>query len=89
MQRAREQSPTELAQLCEEMDRFLSIDSVDKQLRKVEYNLSRLDGQVELLKYLHFSGKTSFLQALAPSGKRTFFAMNVNGPKKCGRNFVF
>ena len=36
VQRAREQSSTELAQLHEQMNRLGSIDSVDNRLRKVE-----------------------------------------------------
>uniref|UniRef100_M4BBU9 Uncharacterized protein n=1 Tax=Hyaloperonospora arabidopsidis (strain Emoy2) TaxID=559515 RepID=M4BBU9_HYAAE len=39
VQRAYEQSSTELAQLREQMNRLGSIDSVDKRLWKVEYNL--------------------------------------------------
>uniref|UniRef100_M4B1I7 Uncharacterized protein n=1 Tax=Hyaloperonospora arabidopsidis (strain Emoy2) TaxID=559515 RepID=M4B1I7_HYAAE len=70
VQRAREQSRTELAQLREQMNRLSSIDSVGKRLRKVEYNLFRLDGQVELLTKMHSTGKTSLLQAQAPSGPR-------------------
>ena len=70
VQRVHEQSSTELAQLREQMNRLGSIDSVDKRLRKVEYNLPRLDGQVELLTKMHLTGTTSLLQALAPSGPR-------------------
>ena len=70
MQRAREQSSTELAQLRELMNRLGSIDSVEKRLQKVEYNLPRLDGQMELLTKMHLTGTTSLLQALAPSGPR-------------------
>ena len=36
IQRAHEQPSTELTQLHEQMNRFGSIDSVDKRLRKVE-----------------------------------------------------
>uniref|UniRef100_M4B852 Uncharacterized protein n=1 Tax=Hyaloperonospora arabidopsidis (strain Emoy2) TaxID=559515 RepID=M4B852_HYAAE len=67
MQRARELSSTELAQLREQMNRLGSIDSVEKRLQKVEYNLPRLDGQVELLMKMHLTGTTSLLQAQAPS----------------------
>uniref|UniRef100_M4BCC5 Uncharacterized protein n=1 Tax=Hyaloperonospora arabidopsidis (strain Emoy2) TaxID=559515 RepID=M4BCC5_HYAAE len=68
VQRAREQSSTELAQLHEQITRLGSIDSVEKGLRKVEYNLPLLDGHVELLTKMHLTGTTSLLQAQAPSG---------------------
>ena len=42
VQRVCEQSSTELDQLREQMNRLDSTDSVDKRLRKVEYNLPRL-----------------------------------------------
>ena len=61
VQRAHEQSSTELAQLCEQMNRLGSIKSVEKRLRKVEYNLPRLDGQVELLTTMYLTGTTSLL----------------------------
>uniref|UniRef100_M4B9L9 Uncharacterized protein n=1 Tax=Hyaloperonospora arabidopsidis (strain Emoy2) TaxID=559515 RepID=M4B9L9_HYAAE len=67
VQSAREQSSTKLAQLRELMNRLGSIDSVGKRLRKVDYNLPRLDGQMELLTKMHLTGKTSLLQAQAPS----------------------
>ena len=70
MQRAREQSSTELAQLRELMNRLGSIDSVEKRLQKVEYNLHRLDGQMELLMKLHLTGTTFLLQAPAPFSPR-------------------
>ena len=70
MQRAREQSSTELAQLRELMNRLGSIDSVEKRLQKVEYNLPRLVGQMELLTKMHLTGTTSHPQAQAPSGSR-------------------
>ena len=70
VQRAYEKSSTELARLLEQMNRLSLIDSVDKRLRKVEYNLSRLDGQVELLTKMQLAGTTSLLQAQAPSGPR-------------------
>ena len=70
MQRAHEHSVTELDQLREQMNRLGSIDSVDKLLQKVEYNLPRLDGQVELLTKMYLTGKTSHPQAQAPSGPR-------------------
>ena len=70
VQRAREQSSTELAQLREQMNRLGSIESVEKRLQKVEYNLPRLDGQMELLTKMHLTGTTSLLQAQAPSGPR-------------------
>lgn len=41
VQRACEQSWTDLAQVREQMNRFGSVDSVDKQLQKLEYNLPR------------------------------------------------
>uniref|UniRef100_M4BTT9 Uncharacterized protein n=1 Tax=Hyaloperonospora arabidopsidis (strain Emoy2) TaxID=559515 RepID=M4BTT9_HYAAE len=67
VQRAREQSSTELAKLREQMNRLGSIDSVDKRLQQVEYNLPRLDGQVELLTKMTLAGTTSHPQAQAPS----------------------
>ena len=67
VQQSREQLSTELAQLREQMNRLGSIYSVDKRLRKVEYNLPRLNGQMELLKKMHLTGTTSLLQAQAPS----------------------
>ena len=70
VQRAHEQSSTELNQLREQMNRLGSIDSVDKRLWKVEYNLPRLDGQVELLTKMQLAGTTSHPQAQAPSGPR-------------------
>ena len=70
VQHAREQSSTELAQLCEQMNRLGSIDSVEKRLRKVEYNLPRLNGQVELLTKMQLVGTMSHPQAQAPSGPR-------------------
>ena len=57
VQHAREQSSTEIAQLRKQMNRLGSIDSVDKRLRKVEYNLSRIDGQVELLTKMQLAGR--------------------------------
>ena len=68
VQRAREQSSTELTQLREQVIRLGSIVSVCKQLRKVEYNLPRLDGQVEFLTKMQLARMTSLLQAQAPSG---------------------
>uniref|UniRef100_M4BVR9 Uncharacterized protein n=1 Tax=Hyaloperonospora arabidopsidis (strain Emoy2) TaxID=559515 RepID=M4BVR9_HYAAE len=62
VRRAREQSSTELAQLREQMNRLGSIKSVHKRLRKVEYNLPRLNGQMELLTKMNLTRKTSFLQ---------------------------
>ena len=53
VQRAHEQSSTELALFREQRNRLGSIDSVDKRLRKVEHNLPRLDGQMELSKKTH------------------------------------
>ena len=70
MLRAREHSSTELAQLHEQMNRFGSIDSFDKRLQNLEYNLPQLDGQVELLTKMHLSGATSFSKAQAPPGPR-------------------
>uniref|UniRef100_M4BM03 Uncharacterized protein n=1 Tax=Hyaloperonospora arabidopsidis (strain Emoy2) TaxID=559515 RepID=M4BM03_HYAAE len=70
VQSAHEQSSTELAQLREQMNRLDSIDSVSKRLNKVEYNLPRLDGQVELLTKMQLAGTTSHPQAQAPSGPR-------------------
>uniref|UniRef100_M4BH97 Uncharacterized protein n=1 Tax=Hyaloperonospora arabidopsidis (strain Emoy2) TaxID=559515 RepID=M4BH97_HYAAE len=70
VQRAHEQSSTELARLLDQMNRLGSIDSVDKRLRKVEYNLPRLDGQVELLTKMQLAGTTSHPQAKAPFGPR-------------------
>ena len=70
VQRAREQSSTELAKLREQMNRLGSIDLVDKQLRKVEYNLPQLDGQVDLLTKMQLAGTTSDPQAKASSGPR-------------------
>ena len=67
VQRAQEQSSTDLAQLLEQMNRLGSIDSVEKRLRKVDYNLQRMDGQVELLTKMQLAGKTSHPQAQAPS----------------------
>ena len=68
--RAREQSSTDLAQLREQMNRLGSINSVDKRLQKAEYNLPRLDGQVELLTKMQLAGTTSYTQAQAPSSPR-------------------
>ena len=62
VRRAREQSSTELAQLREQMNRLGSIASVAKLLQKVEYNLPRLDGQVELLTKMQLAGTTSHPQ---------------------------
>ena len=70
VQRAREQSSTELAQLREQMKRLGSIDSFDKRLRKVDYSLPRLDEQVKHLTKMHLTGTTSLLQEQAPSGSR-------------------
>ena len=70
VQRSHEQSSTELAQLRRQMNRLGSIESVEKRLQKVEYNLPRLDGQMELLTKMHLAGTTSLLQAQAPSGPR-------------------
>ena len=70
VQRAYEKSSTELARLLEQMNRLSSIDSVDKRVRKVEYNLPRLDGQVELLTKMQLVGTMSHPQAQAPSGPR-------------------
>uniref|UniRef100_M4BB72 Uncharacterized protein n=1 Tax=Hyaloperonospora arabidopsidis (strain Emoy2) TaxID=559515 RepID=M4BB72_HYAAE len=70
VQRAREKSSTELAQLREQMNRLGSIDSIDKRLRKVEYNLPRRDGHMELLTKMQLSGTTSLLKAQAPPGPR-------------------
>ena len=70
VQRAHEQSSIELDQLCEQMIPLGQIVSVDKRLRKVEYNRPRLDGQMELLTKIHLAGTTSLLQAKAPSGSR-------------------
>ena len=61
---AMDQSVTERKQL------LVSIDSVDKPLREVKYSLPWLDGQVEPLTKVQLSGKTSLLQAQAPSGPR-------------------
>ena len=52
------------------MNRFGSICSVDEQIRKLERNLPRLDGQVELLTKIHLSDPTSFFQAQALPGPR-------------------
>ena len=60
VQRSHQQSSTELAQLREQMNRLGSIDSVDKRLWKVEYNLPRLDSQVDLLTKVQLAGTTSF-----------------------------
>uniref|UniRef100_M4BE99 Uncharacterized protein n=1 Tax=Hyaloperonospora arabidopsidis (strain Emoy2) TaxID=559515 RepID=M4BE99_HYAAE len=62
VRRAREQSSTELTQVSERINRLVSIESVDKRLRKVEYNLSWLDGQVELLTKMQLAGTTSHPQ---------------------------
>ena len=70
MQRAREQSSTELTQLREQMNRLGSVNTVDKRMRKVEYKLPRLDSQVDLLATMDLSGSTSLLQAQAPSESR-------------------
>ena len=48
VQRAHEDSSIELDQFREQINRLGSIDSVDKRLRNVEYNLPRLVGQVEM-----------------------------------------
>ena len=69
-QRAHEKSSTELDQSNGQMNRLGSIDSVDKRLQKMEHNLPRLDGQVDLLTKMDLSGTTSLLQAQAPSGPR-------------------
>uniref|UniRef100_M4BJK4 Uncharacterized protein n=1 Tax=Hyaloperonospora arabidopsidis (strain Emoy2) TaxID=559515 RepID=M4BJK4_HYAAE len=52
------------------INRLGSIDSVDKRLRKVEYNQPRMDGQVELLTKMHLAGTTSHPQAQEPSDPR-------------------
>uniref|UniRef100_M4BQY1 Uncharacterized protein n=1 Tax=Hyaloperonospora arabidopsidis (strain Emoy2) TaxID=559515 RepID=M4BQY1_HYAAE len=52
------------------MNRLGSIDSVDKRLRKMEYDLTRLDGQVGLLTKMQLAGTTSHPQAKAPSSPR-------------------
>ena len=70
VQRAHEQSSTELAQFREQMNHLDSIDLVDKRLRKVEYNMPRLDGQVDLLTKMQLAETTSHPQAQAPSGPR-------------------
>uniref|UniRef100_M4BW59 Uncharacterized protein n=1 Tax=Hyaloperonospora arabidopsidis (strain Emoy2) TaxID=559515 RepID=M4BW59_HYAAE len=70
VQRAHEQSSTELDQLREKMNRLGWINSVDKRLRKVVYNLPHLDGQVELLTKMQLSGTTSLPQTQVPSGPR-------------------
>ena len=70
VQRDREQSSVELDKLREQVNRLGSIDLVDKQLPKVEYNLPRLDGQVELLTKMQIAGTTSHPQTQAPSGPR-------------------
>ena len=70
VQRAREQSSTELSQLLEQMNRLGSIDLVDKRLREAEYNLPRLDDQVELLTTIQLAGTTYLLQVQAPSSPR-------------------
>ena len=68
VQRSRQYSSTELAQLRDQVTRFGSIDSVDKRLRKVEYNLALIDDPVDLLTKMQLSGTTSLLHAQAPSG---------------------
>ena len=70
VQRDREQSSIELDKLREQVNRLSLIDLVDKQLSKVEYNLPRLDGQVELLTKMQVAGMIPLLQAQAPSGPR-------------------
>ena len=70
VQRVREQSSTELAQLREQMNCLGSIDSADKRMWEVEYNLPRLDVQEEVLTKMQLSGTTSLLQAQVPSGSR-------------------
>ena len=70
VQRAREQSSTELAQFCDQMNRLGSVDSVEGRLQKVEHNLPRLKGHMELLTKMHLTGTTSLLQAQAPSSPR-------------------
>ena len=70
VQRDREQSSIELDKLREQVNRLGSIDLVDKQLPKVEYNLPRLDGQVELLTKMQLAGTTSHPQSKAHFGPR-------------------
>uniref|UniRef100_M4BIV4 Uncharacterized protein n=1 Tax=Hyaloperonospora arabidopsidis (strain Emoy2) TaxID=559515 RepID=M4BIV4_HYAAE len=52
------------------MNRLDSIDSVDKRLRRVEYNLPRLDGQMGLLTKMQLAGTMSHPQDQVPSGPR-------------------
>ena len=70
VQRALEQPSIELDQLREQMNHLGLTDSVEKRLQKVEYNLSRKDGQVELLTKMQLAGTTSHPQAQAPYGPR-------------------
>ena len=70
MQLGREQSSTELAHLREQMNSIGFIDSVDKRLQKVEYNLPCLDDQVELLTTIQLAGTKYLLQVQAPSSPR-------------------
>ena len=70
MQLGREQSSTELAYLREQMNSIGLIDSVDKRLQKVEYNLQQLGGQVKRLTKMQLSGTTSHPQAQVTSGPR-------------------
>uniref|UniRef100_M4B2L8 Uncharacterized protein n=1 Tax=Hyaloperonospora arabidopsidis (strain Emoy2) TaxID=559515 RepID=M4B2L8_HYAAE len=70
VQRTHDESSNELDQLRQQMNRLDLIDSVDKRLRKVEYNLPRLDSQVDLLTKMQLAGMTSHPQAQAPSGPR-------------------
>ena len=69
-QRARDQASNQLDQLREQINRLGSIYSVGKRLGKVRYNLTRLDGQLELLTKMHLPVTTSLLHTQAPSFSR-------------------
>ena len=59
-----------MPQLREKINLFSSIESIDKRMRKVGYNLLRLDVQVGLVTNIHLSGTTYFVRAQAPLGSR-------------------
>uniref|UniRef100_A0AAV1TV70 Uncharacterized protein n=1 Tax=Peronospora matthiolae TaxID=2874970 RepID=A0AAV1TV70_9STRA len=70
VQRAREQSRTELNKLREHLYRLGFIFLVGEPLWKVGYNLLPLDSQAKLLTKMQLARKTSLLQTKAPSVPR-------------------
>uniref|UniRef100_A0AAV1V9A5 Uncharacterized protein n=1 Tax=Peronospora matthiolae TaxID=2874970 RepID=A0AAV1V9A5_9STRA len=62
VQRDHEQSSAVLTQVRGQINRFGSINSVDRRLQKVENNLSQLYDQDERLTKLHLLGTSTLLQ---------------------------